>query len=83
MTKGVLGSVSSSCEDLVQAVLSLHGFLNNTAYSGTLICPFSNKSLPCLHGFFQSLKKQHKAEDPLYKIDHKSAQRQSKRHWPR
>ena len=51
MSKGVLGSVSSSCEDLVQAVLSLHGFLNNTAYFGTLICPFSNKSLLRLHGF--------------------------------
>ena len=47
-------------------VLKQHGFLNNTVYFGTLICPFSTKSLLHLHGFlltqlfFQSLKKQHK-----------------------
>ena len=46
----------------IQAVLHLHGslttrfskqhgFLNNTVYSGTLICPFSTKSLLHLHGF--------------------------------
>ena len=43
-------------------VLLEHGFLNNTVYFGTLICPFSTKSLVRLHGFaltqllFQSLK---------------------------
>ena len=43
-------------------VLKQHGFLNNTVYFGTLICPFSTKSLFRLHGFlltrliFQSLK---------------------------
>ena len=36
---------------LIQAVLRLHGFLNNTVYFGTLICPFSTKSLLCLHSF--------------------------------
>ena len=44
-------------------VLWQHGFLNNTVYFGTLICPLSTKSLLRLHGFlltrlfFQSLKK--------------------------
>ena len=28
-----------------------HGFLNNTVYFDTLICPFSTKSLLCLHCF--------------------------------
>ena len=43
-------------------VLYQHCFLNNTVYFGTLICPFSTKSLLRLHGFlltrlfFQSLK---------------------------
>ena len=53
----------------MQAVLRLHGFLNSTIYFGTLICPFSTKSLLRLPGlvltrfFFQS-----KAEDLLYKV---------------
>ena len=43
-----------------------HGFLNNTVYFGTLICPLSTKLLLRLHSllltrlFFQSLKKQRK-----------------------
>ena len=54
----------------IQAVLSLHGFLNNMIYFGTLICPFSTKSLFRLHGFlltrffFQSLKKHRKQRTP-------------------
>ena len=45
-------------------VLQQHGFLNKTVYFGTLVSPFSTKSLLRLHGFlltqlfFQSLKKQ-------------------------
>ena len=57
----------------IQAVLFLHGsdgFLNSTVYFGTLICPFSTKSLLRLHGFlltrllFKSLKKQRKQRTP-------------------
>ena len=46
-------------------VLYRHVFLNNTVYFGTLISPFSTKSLLRLHSFlltrlfFQSLKKQY------------------------
>ena len=46
------------------------GFLNDTIYFGTLICPFSTKSLLRLHGclltqlFFLSLKKQRKQRIP-------------------
>ena len=56
----------------VQAVLRLHGFLNDRLYFGTLICRFSTKSLLRLHGFlltrlfFRSLKKQRK--DQLYHL---------------
>ena len=45
-------------------------------YFGTLICPFSTKSLLRLHGFlltrlfFQSLKKQRKQKTPLYMYCH-------------
>ena len=42
---------------LIQAVLCLHGFLDNTVYFGTLICPFSTKSLLCLHGCFSKVSK--------------------------
>ena len=47
-----------------KSFINLKQFLNNTVYFGTLICPFSTKSLLRLHGFlltwlfFQSLKKQ-------------------------
>ena len=62
-----MGFLQSTSGLDVQAVLRLHGslttrFLNNTVYFGTLICPFSTKSLLRLHGFlltwlfFQSLK---------------------------
>ena len=55
-------------------VLYQHRFLNNTVYFGTLICPFSTKSLLCLHGFlltqliFQSLKKPYKQRIPCIYI---------------
>ena len=51
-------------------VLQQHGFLNNTVYFGTLICPFSTKLLLRLHGFlltqlfFQSLEKLCKQRTP-------------------
>ena len=35
-------------------VLSLHGFLSNTVYFTTIICPFSTKSLLRLHGFLHT-----------------------------
>ena len=54
----------------LQAVLFLHGFLNNLVYFSALICPFSTKLFLCLHDFlltqlfFQSLKKQCKQRTP-------------------
>ena len=51
-------------------VLSQQGFLNSTVYFGTLNCPFSTKSLLCLHGFlltrlfFQNIKKTCKQRTP-------------------
>ena len=59
------------CQD--QEVLRLHGFLNNTVYFGTLMCPFSTKSLLRLRSFlltwfFPKSQKTAKAEDPLYMV---------------
>ena len=59
------------CQD--QEVLRLRGFLNNTVYFGTLMCPFSTKSLLRLRSFlltwfFPKSQKTAKAEDPLYMV---------------
>ena len=53
-------------------------FLNNTVYFGTLICPFSTKSLLRLHSFlltrlfFQSLKKPRKQRTACMYLENKT-----------
>ena len=48
-------------------VLSQFGFLNNTFFCA-LICPFSTKSLFCLHGCFSKVLKDSKQRTPCTKV---------------